>query len=162
LKAAGWLTLVLDARQRVGRLVESGLPAQLGGAAGPLASYVEYWRQADRPGPQRGGHAGPDVDRGAQPDRGATRRAHPRPARGARVAGQGGLSEPAVPWHALRAPLADVGAVSAFVTGALGKLALDVQGMSRTEVGEVVEPVAEGRGVSSAMPQKRNPVLATL
>jgi 3-carboxy-cis,cis-muconate cycloisomerase len=48
------------------------------------------------------------------------------------------------------------------VTGALGKFAVDVQSLSRTEVAEVAEPAAAGRGVSSAMPHKRNPVLATL
>ncbi|NEB85264.1 3-carboxy-cis,cis-muconate cycloisomerase, partial [Streptomyces anulatus] len=73
-----------------------------------------------------------------------------------------GLTAPAVPWHALRTPIADLGAVLAFTSGALGKLAVDVQGMARTEVAEVAEPSGEGRGASSAMPQKRNPVLATL
>src|SRR5262249_1606043 len=41
-------------------------------------------------------------------------------------------------------------------------LSVDVQVMSRTEVGEIAEPVVAGRGASSAMPQKRNPVLSTL
>ncbi|MEU7907464.1 adenylosuccinate lyase family protein [Actinoplanes sp. NPDC049118] len=140
LKAAGWLTLVLDALDRVRRLTADGLPAQLGGAAGTLASYVEYAATAGR-GAAGGAH-GLELT--------------------AVFAEELELTEPAAPWHALRTPLADIGAVSAFVTGALGKLALDVQGMSRTEVAEVAEPVAEGRGESSAMPQKRNPVLATL
>ncbi|WP_432839353.1 class-II fumarase/aspartase family protein [Dactylosporangium sp. CA-092794] len=139
LKAAGWLTLVLDALDRVRQLTESGLPAQLGGAAGTLASYVEYARIAGVPG---GPNHGADLM--------------------AAFADELGRPEPVAPWHTIRTPLADIGAVVAFVTGALGKLALDVQGMSRTEVGELAEPAAEGRGVSSAMPQKRNPVLATL
>ena len=67
-----------------------------------------------------------------------------------------------LPWHTVRTPIADTGAVLAFVTGALGKFALDVQTLSRTEIGEVLEPAGAGRGESSAMPQKRNPVLATL
>ncbi len=142
LKAAGWLTLVLDALRRVRRLTESGLPAQLGGAAGTLASYLEYSR-APGAAESLGG-----IDHGLE-------------LMGV-FAQELGLPEPLLPWHALRAPLADVGAVSTFVTGAVGKMALDVLGMSRTEVAEVAEPVAEGRGVSSAMPQKRNPVLATL
>ena len=44
----------------------------------------------------------------------------------------------------------------------LGKIAVDVQSLARTEVAEVAEPTAEGRGASSAMPHKRNPVLSTL
>ncbi|WP_246868403.1 lyase family protein [Saccharopolyspora sp. ASAGF58] len=80
----------------------------------------------------------------------------------AAMASELGLTEPPLPWHALRTPIAELGAVLSMVTGALGKFALDVQGMSRTEVAEVAEPAAEGRGASSAMPQKRNPVLATL
>ncbi len=73
-----------------------------------------------------------------------------------------GLTAPSVPWHALRTPFADLGAVLSFTAGALGKLAVDVQGLARTEVAEAAEPSGEGRGASSAMPQKRNPVLATL
>ncbi|MFI1200429.1 3-carboxy-cis,cis-muconate cycloisomerase [Streptomyces sp. NPDC020883] len=73
-----------------------------------------------------------------------------------------GLSAPVLPWHTLRTPIADLSAVLAHGAGALGKLAVDVQSLTRTEVGEVVEPHVPGRGSSSAMPQKRNPVLATL
>lgn len=73
-----------------------------------------------------------------------------------------GLAEPVLPWHTVRTPVAEVGAVLQLVTGALGKFALDVQTLSRTEIGEVSEPAATGRGASSAMPQKRNPALATL
>jgi 3-carboxy-cis,cis-muconate cycloisomerase len=53
----------------------------------------------------------------------------------------------------------DLGWVCAAVTGALGKLGVDVLGASRTEVGEVAEPAG---GASSAMPQKQNPVLSAL
>jgi len=136
LKAAGWLTLVVDAIDRVRRLRATGLPAQLGGAAGTLASYAEYATHT--------GHV------------------HHGMHLSARFAHELGLPESVLPWHALRTPVADIAAVTAFVTGALGKMALDVQGMSRTEVAEVAEPAADGRGVSSAMPQKQNPVLATL
>jgi 3-carboxy-cis,cis-muconate cycloisomerase len=58
--------------------------------------------------------------------------------------------------------MADLAAVLAHTAGALGKIAVDVLVLSRTEIGEVAEPSGAGRGVSSAMPQKRNPVLATL
>ena len=47
-------------------------------------------------------------------------------------------------------------------TGALGKLAADVLVLTRTEIGEVAEEQAPGRGASSAMPQKHNPVFSTL
>lgn len=73
-----------------------------------------------------------------------------------------GLAEPVLPWHTARTPIADAAAVLQFVSGALGKFALDVHTLARTEIGEVSEPFAVGRGASSAMPQKRNPVLATL
>ncbi len=73
-----------------------------------------------------------------------------------------GLAAPVLPWHALRTPVVDLAGALAFTAGALGKLAVDVETLSRTELGEVVEPAADGRGGSSAMPHKRNPVLATL
>jgi 3-carboxy-cis,cis-muconate cycloisomerase len=62
----------------------------------------------------------------------------------------------------LRTPIADLAAALGFTAGALGKLALDVQSLTRTEVGEVSERSLPGRGGSSAMPHKRNPVLSTL
>lgn len=72
---------------------------------------------------------------------------------------QAGLAEPALPWHVLRTPVADLAAALAFTSGALGKAAADVLVLSRTEIGEV----AEGSGgASSAMPHKSNPVRATL
>ena len=77
----------------------------------------------------------------------------------ARYAAELGLAEPALPWHALRTPVADLGAALAFSGGALGKLAADVLVLSRTEIGEVAEG---GGGGSSAMPHKANPVRATL
>lgn len=48
------------------------------------------------------------------------------------------------------------------ISATSGKIAVDVRSLSRTEVGEVSEPAAEGRGESSAMPQKRNPALSAL
>lgn len=73
-----------------------------------------------------------------------------------------GLDEPVLPWHAHRAPVADLGAALAAVTGTLGKFATDVILHAQSEVGEVAEPAAPGRGGSSAMAHKRNPVLATM
>ncbi|ATE55831.1 3-carboxy-cis,cis-muconate cycloisomerase [Actinosynnema pretiosum] len=72
-----------------------------------------------------------------------------------------GLAPQALPWHSSRTPIADVASVLAFASGALGRLAADVAVLSRTEIGEVAEPAEPGRGASSAMPQKRNPVHAT-
>ncbi|MFC9297266.1 lyase family protein [Streptomyces sp. NPDC057011] len=77
-------------------------------------------------------------------------------------AAETGLARPTLPWHALRAPIADLAAALAFTTGALGKLAVDVQVLVRTEIAEATEPAVAGRGGSSAMPHKRNPVLSTL
>ncbi len=73
-----------------------------------------------------------------------------------------GLAEAVLPWHTLRAPVAELGGALSLVAGALGKLATDVVLLAQTEVGEVAEPAAPGRGGSSAMPHKRNPVLATM
>ncbi|MFE8946052.1 3-carboxy-cis,cis-muconate cycloisomerase [Streptomyces sp. NPDC007856] len=70
-----------------------------------------------------------------------------------------GLAAPALPWHTLRTPIADLAGGLAFAAGALGKLAVDVLTLSRTEIGEVNEGSGGG---SSAMPHKANPVRATL
>ncbi|MFB7653655.1 MULTISPECIES: 3-carboxy-cis,cis-muconate cycloisomerase [unclassified Streptomyces] len=80
----------------------------------------------------------------------------------AAFAAETGLRAPVLPWHTLRTPVADLAAALAHTAGALGKIAVDVQSLARTEVGEVAEPHVPGRGGSSAMPQKRNPVLTTL
>ncbi len=125
LKAAGWLVSVLEARKRLLAVREGGLAAQLGGAAGTLASL------------------GPD---------------------GVRVLGEFAreinLAEPAVPWHADRLPVAEIGGALSLFAGALGKISLDIILMAQTEVGEVAEPAGEGRGGSSTLPHKRNPVLS--
>lgn len=134
LKAAGWRQLVLDALERLNRVV---LPVSLGGAAGTQAAYGEYARLAKLPD------------------------GYPRRLLSA-FAEETGLAETTLPWHTLRTPTADLAAALAFTAAALGKIAGDVQFLTRTEVGEVTEPTGEGRGGSSAMPHKRNPVLATL
>ncbi|MGV9269041.1 class-II fumarase/aspartase family protein [Kitasatospora sp. NPDC003701] len=146
LKAAGWLQGVLDAATRL-RRVRVGLPAQLGGAAGTLAGYVEYARIHPWPG----GAAYGGTDLAGYTDRLL-----------AAFAAETGLLAPVLPWHTVRTPIADLGGALATVTGALGKLAVDVQTLARTEIAEAAEPAAAGRGVSSAMPHKRNPALATL
>ncbi|MFF3495410.1 3-carboxy-cis,cis-muconate cycloisomerase [Streptomyces sp. NPDC002795] len=127
LKAAGWRSLVLDARDRL-RGVRAALPVQLGGAAGTLAAFGAYG--SDDP-----------------------------VALVAAYARELGLTEPELPWHVLRTPVADLAGALAFTAGALGKIAADVLVLSRTEIGELAEGAGGG---SSAMPHKANPVRSTL
>jgi len=74
------------------------------------------------------------------------------------VAERLGLTASALPWHAQRGPVAELGAALALAAGALEKVALDVALLSQVEVGEVAEPSGGGRGGSSTLPHKRNPV----
>ena len=69
-----------------------------------------------------------------------------------------GLQQPVIAWHTIRDNIAEVGTFLGLVGGTLGKLSMDVKLMMQTEVGEVYEPFAHGRGSSSTMPQKRNPI----
>ena len=69
-----------------------------------------------------------------------------------------GLKQPVIAWHTIRDNIAEVGAVLGLIGGTLGKLSMDVKLMMQTEVGEVFEPYHHGRGSSSTMPQKRNPI----
>ncbi|PLO81875.1 3-carboxy-cis,cis-muconate cycloisomerase, partial [Klebsiella quasipneumoniae] len=80
------------------------------------------------------------------------------PAVGQALAQNLGLSLPDTPWHSQRDRLLEAGAWFAGVCGTLGKFANDFSLLMQTEVAEVGEPVAEGRGGSSTMPHKRNPV----
>ncbi|MFB7372491.1 3-carboxy-cis,cis-muconate cycloisomerase [Streptomyces sp. NPDC056222] len=130
LKAAGWRSLILDARDRL-LVVRDSLPAQLGGAAGTLAAFAAYADGAD-----------------GDAERLVTAYAH-----------ETGLAVPVLPWHTLRTPIADLAGALAFTAGALGKTAVDVLTLSRTEIAEVTEAAGGG---SSAMPHKANPVRATL
>jgi 3-carboxy-cis,cis-muconate cycloisomerase len=124
LKAAGWLDPVVSARERLGSL---SFAAQLGGAAGTLASL------------------GTDGERVA-----------------ALLAKRLGLDEPPVPWHTARLRVADLGSSLALTAGTLEKIALDIVLLSQTEVGEVAESSTGGRGGSSTLPHKRNPVGSVL
>ncbi|MDI3422599.1 nitrosuccinate lyase [Streptomyces luteolus] len=137
LKAAGWRQLVLAATTRLEHVAVNGLPVALGGAAGTLAGYLQY--------------ADDDAAPAAVLDNLVTA-----------FADETGLATPVLPWHALRTPIADLAAALAHTSGALGKIAADVQVLTRTEIGEATEPTTDDRGMSSAMPHKRNPVLATL
>ena len=68
------------------------------------------------------------------------------------------LACPALPWHAQRDGIAELGSWLSLVTGALGKLGQDAALLAQTEVGEIDESAGGGRGGSSTMPQKANPV----
>ena len=72
------------------------------------------------------------------------------------------LDVPDLPWHTQRDRLCDVASALGMLTATLGKLARDLSLLAQTEVGEVLEPALPGRGGSSTMPQKRNPVGASI
>jgi len=78
------------------------------------------------------------------------------------LASELGLALPAIPWHAQRDRVAEVATFLGLLTGTLGKIARDVSLLMQTEVAEAFEPAGEGRGGSSTMPQKRNPVSAAV
>ena len=78
------------------------------------------------------------------------------------VAAELGLKPAPIAWHTRRGAIAGTGAWLASLIGALAKMATDVVDLASTEVGEVAEPHLPGRGGSSAMPHKRNPVSATV
>ena len=69
-----------------------------------------------------------------------------------------GLASPDIPWHVARDGIAEAVGFLGLLCGALSKIATDVILMMQTEVAEVAEPHQEGRGGSSTMPQKRNPI----
>jgi 3-carboxy-cis,cis-muconate cycloisomerase len=70
------------------------------------------------------------------------------------------LPLPDAPWHTHRDRIAEAASVFAIVAGTCGKIARDIQLMMQTDVAEAFEPSGEGRGGSSTMPHKRNPVAA--
>src|SRR6202012_5685433 len=73
-----------------------------------------------------------------------------------------GLGVPVSTWHVARDGFAEAVNFLALVTGSLGKIALDIMMMASTEFAEVYEPFVKGRGASSTMPQKRNPISSEL
>ncbi len=127
LKAARWLAMVTRQVERLRQVRERVSVAQLGGAAGTLASL---------------GDAGPRVV--------------------AELARELGLSEPDLPWHAERDRVAELAAQLGVVAGVAAKIAQDLVLLAQNEVGEASEGATPGKGGSSTLPQKRNPVDATL
>jgi 3-carboxy-cis,cis-muconate cycloisomerase len=77
-----------------------------------------------------------------------------------RLAQELALPLPEAPWHTHRDRIAEAASVLAILAGTCGKIARDVQLMMQTDVAEAFEPQGEGRGGSSTMPHKRNPVAA--
>lgn len=128
LKAAQWLSGVLDARDAVDDVLGT-LPVQCGGAAGTLALVAE----------------GTD----------------PVPAAEA-FARACGLAWPGLPWHTNRAPVVRIGGALSGAVAAVGVVGTDVALLSRPEIGELREAALAGRGGSSTMPHKQNPVLSVL
>ena len=73
-----------------------------------------------------------------------------------------GLGVPKSTWHVARDSLAEALNLLGLITGTLGKIALDIMIMASSEFAEVYEPFVKGRGASSTMPQKRNPISSEL
>lgn len=77
-----------------------------------------------------------------------------------RLAQELNLPLPEAPWHTHRDRIAEAASSFAILAGSCGKIARDVSLLMQTDVGEAFEPAGEGRGGSSTMPHKRNPVAA--
>ncbi|MET8307093.1 lyase family protein [Micromonospora sp. NPDC005173] len=137
LKAATWLDSVIEAAWAV-RSAKKRLAVQVGGAAGTLAASTELFRRVGSSDPAAASLA-----------------------LVADLADRLGLP-PAAPWHTVRGRL--TGAADALVAAgdAWGRIASDVALLGRPEVGELAEPTVPGRGGSSTMPHKANPILSVL
>ncbi len=141
----------------VGRtLLQHAVPVTFGFTVAGWLSAVDDARRrvrevrTSRLAVQLGGAAGtlaPFEDRGIEVTKGFARRL--------------GLGVPTLPWFTDRQRIVEVAAALAMVAGVAAKVGLDVALLSQTEVGEVHEAAGEGRGGSSTMPQKRNPVTAS-
>lgn len=139
LKAAQWLAAISESRTRLRRAAGEALVSQFGGAAGTLGSL--------------GSHGAPTA--AFLRTRLAAMNAY-APARAVETAGT------PLPWHTRRGALLSLAGEFAIATGAAGKIARDVAAMMQYEVAETFEPAEAGRGGSSAMPHKRNPVRCAL
>ena len=133
-------------------LLQQALPTTFGLKAAGWLSGVLAARRRLRDVPlavQLGGAAGTLASLGSE-----------GPAAVERVAEALGLGAPELPWHSDRGRVGELGAALALAAGAAEKVALDIALLAQTEVGEVAE--AAGPGGSSTLPQKRNPVGATM
>jgi 3-carboxy-cis,cis-muconate cycloisomerase len=138
LKAAQWLLAIAESRARLRAHAGAALKAQFGGAAGSLGSLCDHGAATAR-------HL-------------ATRLAAMNAYEPARAHAPG----TPLPWHTRRGALLALASELAIATGAAGKIARDVALMMQFELGETFEPAEAGRGGSSAMPHKRNPVRCML
>jgi 3-carboxy-cis,cis-muconate cycloisomerase len=68
------------------------------------------------------------------------------------------LTLPDMPWHAQHDRFGELATTLGLLVGSLGKMARDISLLSQTEIAELAEPVAPGRGGSSTLPHKRNPI----
>ncbi|WP_084467945.1 lyase family protein [Promicromonospora sukumoe] len=187
---AGWLQGILAARGFLSSAADA-LPLAYGGAAGELSGVAALAGGAGSTSTvplTAGGTARPTVGGAAGPAVGgdASGSASGGAAAGSvvvgsteRVVGSAGASRPELalieawgaelglpvgpgPWHATRTPVVRLGSALAETCAALGKVANDVLQAVRPGVGELREPSGPGRGTSSAMAHKRNPVLSVL
>lgn len=141
LRVANWLSTILGAARRLDVSLNE-LPLQWGGAAGTLASLTDSLTTESADAVPRNGTTVRELTTA--------------------LAERLGLVDPVVPWHTDRMPITGLGAALADTVAAAGTMAADVLTSSRPEIAEVSEPRASGRGGSSAMPQKQNPVLSVL
>jgi 3-carboxy-cis,cis-muconate cycloisomerase len=137
LKAAEWLAGVLDAADAVSD-ARRALAVQVGGAAGTSAATTELARGAALDDPAAVAVALAD---GLATTLGLAARP---------------------PWHTSRRPVTAIGDALVTATDAWGRIASDVANLGRPEIDELAEPAVAGRGGSSTMPQKQNPVLSVL
>jgi 3-carboxy-cis,cis-muconate cycloisomerase len=134
-KAAVWCNAIVDAYRQLSALT---IPVQIGGAAGTLAAATELAALADQP----------------NPDAIAVELVQ-------NTAAALGLAD-RTPWHTTRAQVTSIGDALISCTDAWGRIAADVVTLARPEIAELSEPASSGRGASSSMPHKRNPVLSIL
>lgn len=137
LKAATWLSGLGDAAEAL-RRTRTSLPAQIGGAAGTLAAVAGLARLRGLGDPVA---AAQEAATTAATTLGLT---------------------PRTPWHTNRAPLTAAADMLVTAADTWGRIATDITLLTRPEIGELAEPAGEGRGGSSTMPHKSNPVLSVL
>lgn len=124
-KFARWAGAFKRDLDRLHAMKERVLTAQLGGAAGSLASLKDQGSAVVQA-----------------------------------FAAQLNLTVPACTWHGERDRMVEIASTLALIVGNVGKMAKDWSLLMQTEIAEVFEPAAKGRGGSSTMPHKRNPVAA--